>query len=138
MRAMEKLRKKPSFTMETFSCIFSPHMGVQHKNGGGDGDEEEKEEFMSVRSCFTCCSSAATMEAAFLSAKSTFSRASSLGELEFQFLQRRSSIMEEFCHCEGWPFGLCKKLLLLPPLPKSPTESWLWRKDKRVKRNPCI
>ncbi|KAK4751427.1 hypothetical protein SAY87_004909 [Trapa incisa] len=115
-RAMEKLRKKPNFTTETFSCMFSPCT------------QAEK----SVRSCFTCFSNATSKEA-FISVRTNLSRCSSFNELEVQDL-RRQSIIQDFCHCEGWPFGLCRKLLLLPPLPKSPSESWTWHKGKRTER----
>lgn len=133
---MEKLRKKPNFTTETFSCVFSPSTdkadpGFPRREDFGEEDQE-KEEFISVRSCFTCCSNATSKEA-YLSVKTNLSRCSSFNELEFQDLRRRS-IIQEFCHCEGWPFGLCRKLLLLPPLPKSPSESWSWHKGKKTKR----
>ncbi|XP_031405984.1 uncharacterized protein LOC116214702 isoform X1 [Punica granatum] len=133
-RAMEKLRKKPNFTTDTFSCVFSPSTGEEEfsQKEGVDGEEQEKEEFTSVRSCFTCCSNDTSKEA-FISVKTNFSRCSSFNELEFLDLRRRS-IIQEFCHCEGWPFGLCRKLLLLPPLPKSPSESWSWRRGKKTKR----
>ncbi|KAK8489377.1 hypothetical protein V6N11_082707 [Hibiscus sabdariffa] len=59
---------------------------------------------------------------AFLSANTDFSRCSSLNKTEFPEIWkfdfqdfRRRSIIHEFCHCEGWPFRLCKKTVLLPP-----------------------
>ncbi|KAH7523604.1 hypothetical protein FEM48_Zijuj06G0029500 [Ziziphus jujuba var. spinosa] len=70
---------------------------------------------------------------AFLSVKTSFSRTPSLNGLEFIDFQRRS-IIQELCHCEGWPFGLCRKAVLLPPLPKSPSESWSWSKGTKIIR----
>ena len=29
----------------------------------------------------------------------------------------------------NWPVGLCRKALLVPPLPKSPSYSWTWKKN---------
>nr|GMD89012.1 uncharacterized protein LOC109170639 [Ipomoea batatas] len=108
--------------------------GTRPEDGGATSDEEEddedeeEEEFMSVGTHLSRCSSAASFEA-FFSAKTTscLSRCSSLGRIEFPEYRRRSSIILEFSHCEGWPFGLCRKAVLLPPLPKSPSDSWLWR-----------
>ncbi|XP_015885517.2 uncharacterized protein LOC107420939 [Ziziphus jujuba] len=135
-RAMEKLRKKPNNLTDSFSWIYSPitrelyitPKGVEQKEDDGG------EEFVSVKSCFSCscCSSAASRDA-FLSVKTSFSRTPSLNGLEFIDFQRRS-IIQELCHCEGWPFGLCRKAVLLPPLPKSPSESWSWSKSTKIIR----
>lgn len=142
-RAMEKLRHKPFVITDSFSWVFSPKTGelfltpktVQQKEEDDDDDEDdEREEFFSVGTCFSCCSSALSRDA-FLSVKTNFSHCSSLNWLEFQDFPRRS-IIQEFCHCEGWPFGLCRKAVLLPPLPKSPSESWSWRKGTRVVKMP--
>ncbi|KAK9270890.1 hypothetical protein L1049_026476 [Liquidambar formosana] len=129
-RAMEaKSRPKATFVTDSFSWA------VQQKEDNEDEDEEkEKEDFCSVRSCFSLCSSAASREA-FFSVKTNFSRSSSLDGLDFQNFWRRS-IIQEFCHCEGWPFGLCRRAVLLPPLPKSPSESWSWRKGARIVKMP--
>ncbi|CAN1819686.1 hypothetical protein LINPERHAP1_LOCUS28807 [Linum perenne] len=82
------------------------------------------------------CSSVLSREE-FLSVKTNLSRCSSFSKVEeFPSLQKRVSILQELCHCEGWPFGLCRKAVLLPPLPKSPSESWLWRKGTRSVRLP--
>ncbi|TXG52373.1 hypothetical protein EZV62_021542 [Acer yangbiense] len=104
-RAMEKLRRKPSLIMsDSFSWV-----------------------------CFSCCSSAISKET-YHSVKTNFSRCSSLTGLDFQdfrkldFQDLQRSIIQELCYCQGWPFGLCRKAVLLPPLPKSPSESWSWRK----------
>ncbi|XP_059638284.1 uncharacterized protein LOC132280167 [Cornus florida] len=151
-RAMEaKERRKASFTMDNSFCwvlssttgdLFITPKAVQQKENGDD--DEGKEDFLSVKSCLSRCSSATTMEA-FFSVKTNFSRCSSLNRLDFQDLWnclsfngldfqdfRRRSIIQELRHCEGWPFGLCRKALLLPPLPKSPSESWTWRKHGRI------
>ncbi|KAI4321529.1 hypothetical protein MLD38_034897 [Melastoma candidum] len=142
-RAIEKLRHKSNHSVDGFSLVFSsmdiselcffsieePH----RKEGCGDNRDVEKEEFASVRSFLTCCSSVVASREAFFSAKSNLSRSSSLNDLDNQDLKRRL-IFRELCHCKGWPFGLCRKLLYLPPLPKSPSESWSWRKRTRVPR----
>lgn len=157
-RAMEaKTRRKASFSMDSFNWIISPSTGelfttpkAMQKNE--DSDHEEKEDFFSVGSCLSRCSTVRSVEE-FLSVKTQFSRCSSLSRLDccdlrpfvvqefwhgidYQELLRRRSIIQEFCHCKGWPFGLCRKALLLPPLPKSPSESWSWRKGVRLVKLP--
>ncbi|EEF52435.1 uncharacterized protein LOC8278901 [Ricinus communis] len=143
-RAMEKSRNRSFVLTDSFSWVFSPRTGelylapkiFQQKDDDGDDEnnddeDDEREEFLSVGSCFSCCSSALSKEA-FVSMKTNFSRCSSLSDvLEIKDFPRRS-ILEEFCHCEGWPFGLCRKAVLLPPLPKSPSESWSWSKGSKI------
>ena len=145
-RAMEKQKHKPSLSREGFSWVYSPATRELHvtqtippqARGSGDGDEEhdEREEFLSVKSCFSCCSSssAAVSDEAFYSVRTNLSRCSSMKEVDLPEYWRRS-IIQEFCHCKGWPFGLCRKAVLLPPLPKSPSESWLSRKIQRSSKN---
>ncbi|KAG6786529.1 hypothetical protein POTOM_008135 [Populus tomentosa] len=140
-RAMEKLRHKPFIFTDSFSWVYSPKTGelfvtpkaVQQKDECNDDNDEyddTREEFFSVGSCLSCCSSALSREA-FVSAKPNFSRCSSFKEFCFPDFPKRS-ILQEFCHCQGWPFGLWRKAVLLPPLPKSPSESWSWRKGARI------
>nr|GME11363.1 uncharacterized protein LOC109149590 [Ipomoea batatas] len=129
-----KFRQKMSLN---FCCDFSPAAGdlfipsakaiLMQQKLGNNG--EEREEFVSVGSHFSHCSSSSTgsMEA-FVSAKTSFSRCSSLSRIDFPDLWRRGSNIVQFSQCEGWPFGLCRRALLLPPLPKSPSDSWKWRK----------
>ncbi|XP_057424458.1 uncharacterized protein LOC130718038 [Lotus japonicus] len=137
-RAMEKQKQKPSPFRDGFSLVYSPatrefyvtkKMAPQASEGGdeeqdqsagGDEEQDQSEEFLSVKSCFSCCSS----REAFYSVKTNLSISSSMNELDFSGYWKRS-IIQELCHCQGWPFGLCRKALLLPPLPKSPSESWL-------------
>ncbi|KAK0575874.1 hypothetical protein LWI29_008557 [Acer saccharum] len=139
-RAMEKLRRKPSLIMsDSFSWVFYPKTrelylkAEQQKEDDTDEEEGEAIEFFSVCSCFSCCSSAISKET-YHSVKTNFSRCSSLTGLDFQdfrkldFQDLQRSIIQELCYCQGWPFGLCRKAVLLPPLPKSPSESWSWRK----------
>ncbi|PSR99755.1 Glucose-induced degradation protein like [Actinidia chinensis var. chinensis] len=147
-RAMEAKTRRKSFTMDSFSWIFSPTTAELFITPKGmlqneEINREEREDFFSVGSCFSCCLSERSTEA-FLSVKTTFSRCSSLSGLDCRDFQpflvqefwhgldirdlRRRSMIQEFCHCEGWPFGLGRKALLLPPLPKSPSDSWSWRK----------
>ncbi|KAE8100647.1 hypothetical protein FH972_018525 [Carpinus fangiana] len=136
-QAMEKLRRRPSLLTESFSLVvYSPvtkelYMTPKAVQRGEDlDDEDEDEDFVTVGSCFSCCSSALSREA-YHSVKTNFSRCSSLNGLDFQEFWRRS-IIQELCHCQGWPFGLCRRAVLLPPLPKSPSESWSWRKGTRI------
>ncbi|KAL7085192.1 hypothetical protein ACP275_14G266800 [Erythranthe tilingii] len=105
-------------------------------SGGGDA-----EEYFSATGCLLSrCSSASagttTFDDAFVSAKTRLSRCSSLDtntnivSNDFQDFDRRRSIIAELIqYCEGWPFGLCRKAILLPPLPKSPADSWSWIKS---------
>ncbi|KAL5844929.1 hypothetical protein ACOSQ4_010887 [Xanthoceras sorbifolium] len=146
-RAMEKLRRKPSLVMtDSFSWVFSPRtreLYLKAEQKKEDNEEDAREEYFTVGSCFSCCSSAMSREA-YHSVKTNFSRCSSLNGLDFQDFWRldsqdfRRSIIKELCYCEGWPFGLCRKAVLLPPLPKSPSESWSWRKGTRIARMPYI
>ncbi|KAK8513858.1 hypothetical protein V6N13_005046 [Hibiscus sabdariffa] len=148
-RAMEKMKRRPSVMAESFSWGLSPSTGeliytTSSKHSKRRDNDSEDDEFFSVGSCFSLCSSGASREA-FMSTKSNFSLCSSLNKVDFpevwkfdlEDFQRRS-IIREFCHCEGWPFGLCRKAVLLPPLPKSPSESWSWRKGTRLAKTPYI
>lgn len=64
----------------------------------------------------------------FHSVKSHFSRCSSENELDYLSHQREQSVWGNLAHCEGWPFGLIKRMVILPPLPSSPSDSWTWHK----------
>ncbi|XWS14676.1 hypothetical protein CRYUN_Cryun35bG0029600 [Craigia yunnanensis] len=149
-RAIEKMKRRPRLIAESFSWVLSPSSGELYitskhaKRRDKDNEDDERKELFSVESCFSFCSSAVSREA-FLSAKTNFSRCSSLNKIDFPDIWkfdfqdfRRRSIIQEFCHCEGWPFGLCRKAVLLPPLPKSPSESWSWRKGTRLAKTPYI
>lgn len=135
-KAMEKLKHKSMILRDGFSWVYSPatrelyvtqKMAPNEKEGGNE-EHEENEEFLSVKSCFSCNSFLSANGETFYSVKTNLSRCSSLNEVVDLSEYWRRSIIQEFCHCEGWPFGLCRKAVLLPPLPKSPTESWLSRK----------
>ncbi|TKY57799.1 hypothetical protein E2542_SST14852 [Spatholobus suberectus] len=129
-RAMEKQKHKPNPLTE----LYVTHtMAPQARVAVGDEEYDVGEEFLSVKSSLSCCSSSAVSGEAFYSVKTNLSRCSSMSELDVSEYWRRS-IIQEFCHCEGWPFGLCRKAVLLPPLPKSPSESWLSRKIQRSTR----
>ncbi|XP_027355622.1 uncharacterized protein LOC113865343 [Abrus precatorius] len=141
-RTMEKQKHKPSVLRHSFSWVYSPAtkelfvteaMGAQEKLKG-DEEVDEREDFLSVKSCFSRCSSSLSGEA-FYSVKTKLSRCSSLNEIDMSKYWKRS-VIEEFCHCEGWPFGLCRRAVLLPPLPKSPSESWLSRKIQPSIKKP--
>ncbi|NP_001352317.1 uncharacterized protein LOC104645200 [Solanum lycopersicum] len=130
-----KCRRKTAITTDKFTWAFSPTTGDlfisarlrQKEEDNEDQETEEREDFYSVASRLSPCSSATSFEA-FVTAKTVFSRSSSLDSIDFQDL-RRHSVIQELSDCEGWPFGLYRKALLLPPLPKSPSDSWSWRKS---------
>ncbi|WVY90990.1 hypothetical protein V8G54_036504 [Vigna mungo] len=134
-RAMEKQKLKPSPLRDGFSWTYYSRatrelfvtIAPQPRMVVGDGEHDEREEFFSVKSCLSCCSSSVVSDQAYFSVKTNLSRCSSMSGVDMSEHWRRS-IIQEFCHCEGWPFGLCRKAVLLPPLPKSPSESWLSRK----------
>lgn len=136
---MEKQKKQKSSVMrdDSFSWVYSPvtrelfitRTTKDDHNEEEDDDEIEKEEFLSVKSCFSCRSSGGEP---FYSVRTNLSPCPSLKDLELWDCDHwRRSIIQELCHCEGWPFGLCRKAVLLPPLPKSPSDSWLWRKKQQ-------
>ncbi|CAN6682120.1 unnamed protein product [Malus baccata var. baccata] len=134
-RAMEKLRRKPRSFSDSFSFVYSSKSGDLFITQKGvekqeDHEDDEKADFLSVASCLSCCSSDAASRDVFLSVKTSLSRCSSLNGIEFRDFPNQS-IIQQFRHCEGWPFGLCRKAVLLPPLPKSPSESWLWKKGTK-------
>ncbi|KOM51522.1 hypothetical protein LR48_Vigan09g018100 [Vigna angularis] len=143
-RTMEKQKQKASVLRHSFSWVYSPAtkelfvteaVTPQKKVEGGDKENDEREEFLSVKSCFSRCSSSPS-GSVFYSVKTNLSRCSSFNDLHQQSKHWRRSVIEEFCHCEGWPFGLCRRAVLLPPLPKSPSESWLSRKMKPSIKKP--
>ncbi|KAL0360811.1 UNVERIFIED_CONTAM: hypothetical protein Sradi_3765600 [Sesamum radiatum] len=102
---------------EKQELMITPKAVQRH---GSCGDE--REELFSAGSRLSRCSSATSFDA-FVSVKTRFSRSSSLNRIDFQDFRRRSVILD-LLHCEGWPFGLCRKALLLPPPLKSPSDSW--------------
>ncbi|RWR92531.1 hypothetical protein CKAN_02174500 [Cinnamomum micranthum f. kanehirae] len=115
MRA--KLRRKDSMRSNSFRWVFSPATGEVFITTKGRGEEEEE---------FDDCKEEDGHES-FFSARSHFSHScSSLTGIDYYQQVRRRLILEELAQCEGWPFGLCRKALLLPPLPRSPSESWTW------------
>ncbi|KAJ0818781.1 hypothetical protein HanPI659440_Chr00c01g0706241 [Helianthus annuus] len=143
-----KSKRKVGLTVDSFiwefeldlSLGFSPtepppkRKEIQHAYASDV--EDHRDEFYSPCSHLSRCSSATTAEA-FMSVKTNLSRCSSMSSFEFPvFRRRRRSMFLELCHCEGWPFGLCRKALLVPPLPKSPSESWKWRKSTRLVKIP--
>ncbi|MCD7467702.1 hypothetical protein HAX54_005267 [Datura stramonium] len=133
-----KCRRKTTITTDKFTWAFSPTTGDlfisarlrQKEEDKEDQETEEREDFYSVASRLSPCSSATSFEA-FVTAQTIFSHSSSLDRIDFQDLGMHS-VIQELSHCEGWPFGLYQKALLLPPLPKSPSDSWSWRKSSRM------
>ncbi|XP_050234316.1 uncharacterized protein LOC126682619 [Mercurialis annua] len=133
-RAMEKSRNKSFVLTDSFFWVLSPKTGelfLAPKILQKQEEDDEGEEFFSVRSWF----SSALSEEAYLSVKTNFSRCSSFNDILDIPNFPKHSVLEEFCHCKGWPFGLCRKAVLLPPLPKSPAESWSWHKGSRIFKN---
>ncbi|CAN8320890.1 unnamed protein product [Cochlearia groenlandica] len=137
-RAMEKLRQKPRIGMERL-LTYKPIEEC-------DIEKEENIEFCSVGSSFSDSFMSDLSIEGYMTAKTEFSRCSSLKgiELENQWKTyyvneiKKVSVIQELCHCQGWPFGLGRKAALLPPLPKPPAESWSWRKPARVAPSPFV
>ncbi|XP_023737907.1 uncharacterized protein LOC111885895 [Lactuca sativa] len=132
-----KSKRKLGLSVDSFiwGFSFSPIEVIPPRNEiphAYESDAEEKDEFYSTCSHLSRCSSSMTAAQAFMSVKTNISRCSSMSSIEFPPYRKRRSIMRELCHCEGWPFGLCRKALLVPPLPKSPSESWMWHKTTRL------
>lgn len=71
----------------------------------------------------------------FFSAKSNFSSSSSQSTIIAP-----PSMLEQFKHLEGWPFGLLRRpIVLLPLLPPTPTNSWLWlRRNSEPKAGSIV
>ncbi|KAI3938139.1 hypothetical protein MKW98_018695 [Papaver atlanticum] len=145
-RAMEaRLRRKNGYTTTQNLLQVLNSMNTELINNPNqisspqteEEEDEEKETYFSAGSCFSRCSSASGevlsqcsygSREVFFSPRSCSSRCSSKKVTEFFDVNERFSKTKEPCHCEGWPFGLCRKAMLLPPLPNSPSESWSWRK----------
>lgn len=134
-RYMEsKCKRKSVFGSDTSRWALSPQhfllarKGSRESRSSGGGGEED-EEFSSAVTRLSRCSSAMSYDT-FFSVKTRFSRSSSLKKIDScKDFSRRCIIIQELMQYEGWPFGLCKKAFLLPPLPKSPSDSWSWRKN---------
>ncbi|CAA0819642.1 Unknown protein [Striga hermonthica] len=138
-----KSKRKSGIGIESFNWALSPGAGDYFKttpksfveNYNANLGEVNGDEFRSANSRLSRCSSDTSFDA-FASARTCFSRCSSMSRItDNDFLSGdRRSIILELVRCEGWPFGLCRKALLLPPLPKSPADSWSWRKGRKVIR----
>ncbi|KAF6139094.1 hypothetical protein GIB67_010820 [Kingdonia uniflora] len=128
----EKLRRKERLTStDSIQDINLPMEELQTIPVEMKAEEEvETEAFYSVDSHLSRCSSIGSKEA-FLSVDSNFSRSLSANGIDLWETQRES-ILREFSHCEGWPFGLYRKQMWLPPMPKSPLDSWSWRKSTKM------
>ncbi|XP_042018426.1 uncharacterized protein LOC121766144 [Salvia splendens] len=136
-RYMEsKCKRKSVFGSDASRWALSPQHFLLARKGswesrssGGNGEEEE---FSSAAARLTRCSSATSYDT-FFSVKTRLSRSSSLKKIDScKDFSRRCIIIQELMQYEGWPFGLCKKAFLLPPLPKSPSDSWSWRKNAGI------
>ncbi|KNA09555.1 hypothetical protein SOVF_152470 [Spinacia oleracea] len=144
-RAMEAKLRKVSMVNHNYSFVVHPTSGVlfvskakqqayddnsTQKQDNSKGSEEV-DDFASVKTHFSTYIATADDSEAYFSCCSDpdldESRWWVFETLDSSEVKRRS-IIQEVCHCEGWPFGLCRKTLLLPPLPKSPSESWSWCK----------
>ncbi|KAL0351981.1 UNVERIFIED_CONTAM: hypothetical protein Scaly_1586800 [Sesamum calycinum] len=124
-----KLKRKATVSWalspEAEELTVTPKAVQRH---GSYGDE--RGELFSAGSRLSRCSSATSFDA-FVSVKTRFSRSSSMNKIDFQDFSRQSVFLD-LLHCEGWPFGLCRKALLLPPPLKSPSDSWSWKKSGRI------
>lgn len=134
-RAMEEKSKRKgqfeSILSSTAGELFVSAKGKQPLESDielDDGDEF----FSAAGSCLSRCSSSS--REAFLSVGSCLSRSSSTSKIELREFPRRN-IFQEFKHCEGWPFGLSRKVVF-PPLPKCPTDSWSWNKHNKMMKKP--
>lgn len=147
------VRRKSSMITDGFSTVIHPISGelfIRTPKQESNKEDEEMEDFASVQSHFSHCMSAAADSEGFFTVKTNFSCCLSLKDID-HFTEnpwwasedmnsselRRRAIIQEFCHCEGWPFGLCRKALLLPPLPKSPSDSWTWCKGTNKVVKTC-
>ncbi|XP_037427582.1 uncharacterized protein LOC119293125, partial [Triticum dicoccoides] len=81
----------------------------EEAEAGSDNGDAESEAFFSVKSFFTRSTSRAA----------TVASLTDMGP---------PATWEGFQHCEGWPFGLCRRPAV-PPLPSTPADSWKWRKQ---------
>ncbi|KAL9172422.1 hypothetical protein ABFS82_03G045600 [Erythranthe guttata] len=125
----KRKQRKSRIGIDSFKWPLSPQATEKRSNCG-----KNREEFLSACSRLSRCSSATSFDESF-SVKTRFSRSSSLSGTHVNrdyFVAKQSFIIREMIiECEGWPFGLCRKTLLQPPLPKSPSNSWSWRKIGR-------
>ncbi|XP_057766318.1 uncharacterized protein LOC130986795 isoform X1 [Salvia miltiorrhiza] len=129
-----KCKRKSAVGIDTLRWALSPqHLLLARKGRRKLGSSGESREGSSsgAGSRLSRCSSATSYDA-FFSVKTHFSRSSSLNKIDFQDLSKQSIVIVELLRYQGWPFGLCKRALLLPPLPKSPSDSWSWRKSDRA------
>lgn len=127
-----KFRLKRILWDESFSSVFYPvtlgelfirtsnqhdkeednDIGSDKRKKDENDNGEEEEEFVSVVSHF---SSVGYVAREFFSVNTSFSECSGLEEVVEMFPElRRRSIIQEFSHCKGWPFGLRGRTMLLP------------------------
>lgn len=127
-----KCKRKSAIGVEALRWALSPQHFLLARRGrwrsGGSGESREESSSGAGSRRLSRCSSATSYDA-FFSVKMRFSRSSSLNKIDSQDLSKQSIVILELLKYEGWPFGLCKKAFLLPPLPKSPSDSWSWRKS---------
>ncbi|KAL5992742.1 hypothetical protein ACLOJK_013661 [Asimina triloba] len=134
-RAMEaKHRRKDSLSTENLCWVLSPAKGeafIAAAAAAAAATKEKKDEE---------CNEEYEDTDAFFSAKSCFSRCSSMSAGGFELWENfgRPTVWEEFCHLKGWPFGLSRKMMLLPPLPRSPSDSWTWCKPNQMAKMGCM
>ncbi|KAL9255282.1 hypothetical protein AKJ16_DCAP23583 [Drosera capensis] len=135
-------KHETSQVTDRYSSVFNPsvielHVAASRGEKATNNKDDDEDEFLTARSSATNCSSAADTEA-FFSVKTMFS-CSDVNPVKAEYLAEphRRSVMQEFSHCEGWPFGLCRKTLMNPPLPNPPSAPWSWYKDgvKIVRRH---
>ncbi|XP_057786287.1 uncharacterized protein LOC131003755 [Salvia miltiorrhiza] len=119
--------------MESKSKRKSSNFGIDSIYWAAAGEIERGENGVENAEEYFSAGSGVSSFDAFVTAKTTcLSRCSSFNAVDFQDFDKRRSLILELIHCQGWPFGLWRKALLLPPLPKSPSDSWLWTKSGRI------
>jgi hypothetical protein len=115
MRASSKPNE--NYSAKLIWSFFPPtpeNTDKQQEFADATDNEDESEAFFSVKSNFSHCSSQGA----------TASWDGNKGAMVYQ------SVLDEFKHLEGWPFGLCRRFLVLPPLPNMPADSWMWHRRK--------
>lgn len=116
MRASSKPNKH-FYSADLTLSFFPPPLentDKQQEFQDATDNEDESEAFFSVKSNFShCFSQGAT--------------ASWDGNKDATAYQ---SVLDELKHLEGWPFGLCRRPLVLLPLPNTPADSWMWHRRK--------
>ncbi|CAM8883503.1 unnamed protein product [Rhodiola kirilowii] len=140
----ERRRRKAMYTPYDYSWTFPPVIEklfvasetlisqAQHKlmfaqDEGADEDGEDDDEFHSATSSLSDGTIATVMKSFSVCHWLECDGNKDVAEL----WKKQVMLLEELLGCEGWPFGLLRKVVLLPPLPSSPSDSWSWTKPHK-------